>query len=326
MLAEDGGLFRLEANSGESELLGRPEIPSENIEHPFNGHVLRPHLHVSPNGQFVAIVNDYGRYGRVIDLRTGNVTLILDGGDYCRETVPFSFAFACWKGQVVAIHRTAWNRLDVSDASSGRLLTVRAPTSYRQGEERPQHYLDYFHGALYLSPGGTHILDDGWVWHPLGMPVIWSLDRWLSKDVWESEDGASRRDVCARGYYWDHGVAWLNETTLAIGGIGDHDIEMTDGARMFDITATGKAGPEWRSDWLWAREVTAFAGPSGRFFSDGRWLYSAGESGLFRWDAATGDRAGHIENFHPTHHHLGAGELVQLADGVLLQWSTRGLA
>ena len=323
MLAEDGNLFRLDAHSGESELVGRAEIPSETLEYPFDRHALRPHLHTSPNGQFVAIVNDYGRYGRVIDLRSGNVTLVLDGGDYYSETVPFSFAFACWDGQVVAIHRTAWNRLDVSAASDGRLLTARGPTGYREGEARPPHYLDYFHGALYLSPGGTHILDDGWVWHPVGVPAIWSLDRWLTEDVWESEDGASRRDVCARAYYWDHGAAWLNEATLAIGGIGDSDGEMTDGARVFDITSIGSAGPGWRSGWLWAREVTTFAGPAGRFFCDGRWLYAAVESGLFRWDPTTGNQAGHIENFRPTHFHLGSGELVQLSERVLLRWSTR---
>jgi len=64
-------------------------------------------------------VNDYGQYGQVIDLRSGKITLNLDGGDYCPETVPFSFGFASWQGNVVVIHRAAWNRLDISDASTG---------------------------------------------------------------------------------------------------------------------------------------------------------------------------------------------------------------
>jgi len=107
MLAEHGGIFRVNADSGEAEFVGRGEILSETVEHPFDGHALRPHLHASPDGQFAAIVNDHGRYGRVIDLRSGNVTLALDGGDYCSETVPFSFAFAAWEERIVAIHRTA---------------------------------------------------------------------------------------------------------------------------------------------------------------------------------------------------------------------------
>jgi hypothetical protein len=321
VLASDGGLFRLDADSGESDLLARVEIPSEIATDSFNGHALRPHLHAAPNGQFAAVVNDYGRYGRVIDLRSGEVTMQLDGGKYHCETVPFSFAFACRDGRVVAIHRTDWNRLDISDPSDGRLLTPRGPTSYREGEEQPQHYLDYFHGALYLSPNGSYILDDGWEWHPVGVPVIWSIDRWLSENAWESEDGASRRDLCARDYYWDHGVAWLSDGLVVLSGIGDDDLEMTAGARVFDTTSLGGPSPQSRSGWEFAREVTAFPGPEGQFFSDGRWLYSTTEAGLFRWDPSTGSQTGFVECFQPTHHHRGAGELAQLLDSALLRWS-----
>jgi hypothetical protein len=43
---------------------------------------------------------------------------------------------------------------------------------------------------------------------------------------------------------------------------------------------------------------------------------------LKRFDSA---RTGHIDNFHPTHYHWDAGELAQLADGLLLRWSTVGV-
>lgn len=322
LLADNGDIFRLDASIGTWEKLGAVVLPSEPELDPFRGHTLTSRLYLSRGGEFAAVVNDYGCYGQVLDLRSGKVTMTLNGGDYHPETVPFAFAFAQWQGQIVAIHRTAWNRLDVSDASSGRLLTERGPTSYRHGEERPPHYLDYFHGALYVSPKGTRILDDGWVWHPVGFPVIWSLDRWLSENKWESEDGVTRKGVCARDYYWDHGIAWLDEDSVAIGGIGDDDNEIIDGARIFDITSTGSTGRRWRSDRRWAREVTAFAGPAGKFFSDGQWLCSTDKTGLSRWDPETGTRTGYLENFHPTHHHLGARELVQLADGFLVRWST----
>jgi hypothetical protein len=326
LLAEDGRILQFDAESGRAEIAGCPKLPPEAVRDSFRDHSIKMHLHASQNGEFAAVVNDYGQYGQVVDLRSGKVTLELDGEDYCPETVPFSLAFANWQGQVVVIHRTAWNRLDISDAASGRLLSERGPTSYRQGEQRPQHYLDYFHGALYLSPKGTHILDDGWVWHPVGVAVVWSIDHWLSENVWESEDGATRREVCDREYYWDHGVAWLDEETVAIGGIGDDDTEIVDGARIFDITSTASAGPRWRSDLRWAREVTAFAGPAGRFFSDGAWLYSSGKDGMSRWDPKTGAQTGHIEGFCPTHYHMGSSELVQLAEGTLLRWSTSDLS
>jgi hypothetical protein len=322
MLAEDGSLLRVDTSRGDWVRVGSAMVPSEPDHEPWAGHTLRPHLHVSRNGEFAAVVNDYGRYGQVINLRSGTITLTLNGGEYHAETVPFSFAFANLRGQVVAVHRTAWNRLDISDPSNGRLLTQRDPTSYRTGEQRPEHYLDYFHGALYPGPGNMRIVDDGWVWHPVGALVIWELDRWLSENPWESEDGPSKRVVCARDYYWDHGITWISEGKLAIGGIGEDDIEMIDGARIFDITSTANPGSGWRSDSLWAKEVITFPGPAGKFFCDGKWLYSSDGKGLSRWDPENGARTGHLQAFHPMHYHPGAGQLVQLTDGALVLWST----
>jgi hypothetical protein len=185
----------------------------------------------------------------------------------------------------------------------------------------PEHHLDYFHGALYVNPNSTRILDDGWVWHPVGIPAAWSLERWLFENKWESEDGPTRIDLCMRTYYWDNGMAWLDDSRVAIAGIGDGDSEMIDGARVFDVTARGKPEPHARSDWKWAREITSFAGPAGLFFSDGVSLFSSDQSGLSRWDALEGLRTGHLKDFQPTHHHRGANELVQVKDGVLRRWS-----
>jgi hypothetical protein len=162
-------------------ILAYVSLASEPEHKPWCGHILKRRLHASPGGAFAAIVNDYGRYGSIIDLRSGQVTLALDGGNYHPETVPISFAFAQVKGWVVAIHRTAWNRLDISDPSTGSLLTARSPTSYQRGEDRPAHYLDYFHGALHISPNSVRIVDDGWVWHPVGIPTTWSLEQWASE-------------------------------------------------------------------------------------------------------------------------------------------------
>src|SRR6185436_11489813 len=122
--------------------LAHSSVPPEPDHKPRGGHLLRRRLYASNEGEFAGIVNDYGRYGQVIDLRTGKVTIALDGGEYYPETVPFSFAFADVQGRVVAIHRTAWNRLDISDPLSGDLITKRDPTSYRSGETQPEHYLD----------------------------------------------------------------------------------------------------------------------------------------------------------------------------------------
>jgi hypothetical protein len=320
-LADDGVITRFDADAGEWKRLAYASVASEPDHKPWCGHLLKRRLHAAPDGDFAAVVNDYGRYGQLIDLRTGRVSLTLDGGAYHAETVPFAFAFARVNGRVVAIHRTAWNRLDMSDPSSGALLTARSPTSYRRGEDRPVHYLDYFHGALYVSPSSIRIADDGWVWHPVGIPTTWNLEPWISGNLWESEDGPTRRVICARGYYWDYALAWLDDNRIAICGIGEDEEEMIDGARIFDVSSSGSGGIRWRADLPWPRELTAFAGPSGSFFSEGRALFSSDQDGLSRWDTNDGSRTGRLKTFKPTYHHRGAHELVQVVDDALVRWT-----
>lgn len=241
LLEEQGGIFRFDADTGEFEKVAHSTLEPEPVTDSLFPPV-RQRLHVSSRGEFVAVVNDYARYGQIIDTTSGEVTLSLDGGDCDPETVPLSFAFADHDSRVIAIHRTAWNRLDFSDPATGKLLSERGPTSYQYGEEQPENYLDYFHGALHVSPTSTQILDDGWVWHPVGEPVVWSLEQWFSENVWESESGPSKKAVCSRAYYWDKGMTWLDETRVAIGGLGDHDDEIIAGARVFDVTKPAVEG------------------------------------------------------------------------------------
>jgi hypothetical protein len=204
------------------------------------------------------------------------------------------------------VHRTAWNRLDVSDALTGRLLTPREPTSYQRDEPRPEHYLDYFHGALRSSPGGRWLADDGWVWAPVGIPRVWDLRRWLDEYRWESEDGATLKYLCQRDYHWNTPMCWIGEDLLAVSGIGTDDVAMLDGARVFDV-ATGA-------------ELVTFPGPRGAFFAAGRRLYTAGPDGLEIWDPFTGHRTGTVPGFVPTAHHPGSGELASIGDAVLRRW------
>ena len=153
------------------------------------------------------------------------------------------------------------------------------------------------------------------------MPTTWSLEKWACENVWESEDGPTRKPICARDYYWDHAFAWLDDKSVAIGGLGDGDKDMIDGARIFDVSLPGGPEPGCRADWPWPRELTAFAGPAGSFFSEGEWLFSSDQSGLSRWGPNDGFRTGHLPGFHPTHHHMGARELVQIVDDALVRGS-----
>jgi hypothetical protein len=65
---------------------------------------------------------------------------------------------------------------------------------------------------------------------------VWDLRRWLSADLWEADDGPSRRSLCPRGCRWDVPKCWVGENLLAISGIGSDDEAMLDGVRIFDVT------------------------------------------------------------------------------------------
>ena len=193
--------------AAEYSLSVTPEPPNE-----WTGHVRGLALHTSPDGLFAAVVTDYGQFGQVIDLETGARPLVLDRGSYHNETTPFPVCCVTVDGDAVVVAATAWNRLDTFLAATGRLLTSRE-TEWVRGQPRPEHYLDYFHGRLLASPGGRWILDDGWVWSPVGVPTVIDVAAWLSGQIHTAENGAA---LSYRAYAWDQPVAWLDDHTVAI--------------------------------------------------------------------------------------------------------------
>jgi hypothetical protein len=186
------------------------------------------------------------------------------------------------------------------------LLTARGPTSYRSGEERPRHYLDYFHAGLVASPGGSWLADSGWIWHPSGRVATWSAQDWLDGNVWESEDGPTKRYLCQRDYLWDTSMCWLDETTLAVWGIGNDELDMIPGVVVYDVI-TGS-------------EIRTFTGPEGFLFHERGWLLSSAQDGLTIWDSGTGDRLARVPGFRPTRHHPTAHELVEVRHDRLVRW------
>ncbi|GLZ03602.1 hypothetical protein Acsp03_10690 [Actinomadura sp. NBRC 104412] len=305
-------LVRFDAHSGRSERLATARVPRDAVKTP--DHVttsveLRPHLHVSRSGRYAAVVNDHGSRGVVVDLRTGLTTGTLDGGDYGTYLTQFAFAFAVHQGRDVMVHRTASNRLDVSDPATGGLLTGRDATREDDPEgRRGKHHLTYWHGALQVSTDGRWIADNGRL-GPWGDTTVWDLRRWLDENPYESEDGHSRRSLCVREYAWNRPVCWVSERLVAVFGIGYDDEALLDGVRVFDAS-TGA-------------ETFTFPGPSGdALFADGRRLYSDGEEGLQIWDPFTGERTASVPGFHPRRHHPHAAELAAIQDGDLVRLPT----
>ncbi|MFF5210030.1 YncE family protein [Streptosporangium sp. NPDC000396] len=306
-LCDDGRIARWECATGVWSVASRTTVSVPEGEKHQPEPVRR--LHASRDGRFAAVVVDYGERGEVFDLSTGMTTMALDGGDHHAYTVPFSLAFTEHDGRTVVVHRGEWDRLDVSDPATGRLLA-----SWEDA---------FFHGAVHVSPEGTYIADDCWIWHPVGGVRVWNLRHWLTEDPFKLDDpegGDSDDDsaviLVSCEYFWDRPVVWIDDHRVALGPLGDREGELAPGARIFTLGRTGRdAGDPPR-----AGEVMSFAGPDGRFFSDGGLLFSASQAGLEIWDPSDGARIGVIPGFRPTHHHRQAGELVELDGERLLRW------
>lgn len=268
----------------------------------------------SRGGEFAVVAMDKGAGGVVLDLRSSRVTMQLNRGDYHTEHCRFSAAFFEHDGRMLLVHATAWNRLDVSDPATGELLTPREPTAYKTGEDRPSHYLDYFHSALAISPRGEWIADSGWIWHPVGLIAIWNLRRWLTENVWESEDGPSRQYCMQRDYYWNGPLCWTNDERLIAWGVGSDDYGLLPAVRIMDHvaqTGTVLVGPF--SPWKPATSAVEAAdncdlAKEGILEFD-RYLFSwSPKAGFTAWDIVDGARVFGDMTFIPLAYNRATGE------------------
>jgi predicted NAD-dependent protein-ADP-ribosyltransferase YbiA (DUF1768 family) len=268
-------------------------------------------LVVAPGGALAAVGEAEGRRAIVVAPATGTITLRRERDDYHPDVCRFPLAWCERAGQPVLVHASEWNRLDLCDPLTGACLSERGPTSFRAGEERPAHYLDYFHAGLVSSPSGRFILDNGWVWHPWGVPRVFEVERWLAGNPWESEDGPSVHDLGGRGYHWDGAVAWLDERTVALWGEGDDEVALTPAALVYDAE-TGV-------------ERIRFPGPARGLAATGGLLLSfAGERGTDVWDPATGEQLHHDPALLPIAAHPTSGELLAWRGGGLEVVEVRG--
>ena len=239
-------------------------------------------LHASRDGSAVALVRDYGRYGVVASTGSGEVLMHLDRGEHRVDLTRFPCAFAERDSAPVLVAGTDWNRVDAWALPSCRMLTERGPTRFVRGADRPGHYLDYFHGALRVSPDGTRVVDDGWVWLPVGVPLLWDLSRWFAGDTWQAEDAAALQQ---RNYLWDAPMCWINDDHLALWGVGDDDATVLPGVTLLSLS-DGSA--------------TCFPGvPRQNFWSDGSHLFVRSEIGMTVWDPFAGERVAELVGFHP---------------------------
>lgn len=261
-------------------------------------------LLTSGDGRQAALAPRHGQHGLVVDLDTGEVLLALDRGDYHVEHCDFPLAFVTRAGRPVLVHATAWNRLDVTDPRSGECLTQREHEPV-DDDEPPAHALDYFHCGLAVSPDGRWIAEDGWVWHPFGITTWWSLERWLTENPWESEDGPTQNSTEGRAYVWDEGLCFLDATTLVSWGYGHDDEWLTPAVRLVDVE--GGRPERW-----------VFGVPRGALYADvERRHLIAVSSGVSVWDLDTGERLLDAPGQGARTYHPDAHALIDLVEGQL---------
>jgi hypothetical protein len=290
-LTEAGDLFRIDLDEGHSVYAAT--VSDLNIVQPGSGG-----FRLSADDRFAAVFAPRGRYGAVCDLNADRVTMRLDRGDYHEEHCVYSVAFFVHRGRQLLVHATDWNHLDISDPATGELLTGRTIATYERDQPRPDHYLDYFHCGLAVSPDGGWIADNGWAWHPVGVPRTWSLQRWLEENVWESEDGPTVKELCGRDI-WDGPMCWLDNHRLALWGGGD-DEPLSDTVRVFDVES--------------GLETMTFTGPPNAALVFDEWLLSLGGAAATVWDVVTGERLFSGEGFNRPVYHPGARTVLSWGD------------
>jgi WD40 repeat protein len=268
-------------------------------------------LYASADGKYAAIVVDRGTEGVVVEVSTGRLTMRLNGGDYHADTVPFSACFLRFQGRDVLVHRTEWNRLDVSDPATGEALTER------DTDTEPERHLDYFHGQLIPSPDGSRLLDDGWVWHPVGIPRAWSVADWLRGNAWESEDGPSAVNLTMRED-WNTPVCWIGNRHVALWGLASWDedageeTEQGPGVRILDVTQPKQSAERRLSMDLDPVRVIDL-------YSCGDRLYVTGSNGTTVWDVDSGARIGEYPGFIARLLHTIRGSLIAIRPEAILE-------
>lgn len=294
MLDRAGRLHRVDLDRGVAETGGSVPGAAIDLGAPLD-------LYATPDGQLAAVAEQKGRRAVVLEPASGRVTLSLLRDDSHEEHCRFPLGFFELDGRLLLVHAVAWNRLEISDPTSGALITKRDALVYAEGSQ-PEHYLDYFHAGLVISPDGERVIDNGWVWHPFGVVRAFSLRRWVDVNPYESEDGESVKTLCARSYYWDGPVCWIDEHTVAIWGAGEDDLELTPAARVFDVE-TGE-------------EIRSFDGPTGTFTFDAPYLVAHdSEAGSTMWDVVTGERVAADPLLRPDAFHPGSRCFVTLVRG-----------
>lgn len=181
-------------------------------------------------GPWLSVFEKYGTNGCIYNLDTGKTKLFFRE-NYHAEVSSFSNALFIYNEQFCLLHQTQWNRLDITNLDTGELLTDRE-VYYRRLDNRKQNnginfeeknYKDYFHGKIFFSPDYKYFVDTGWVWHPVGVPILYCVENFI--EGYENTCIDLRIDQeRAYSYDWDQSAIWLNNESFLLDFFPDSDL------------------------------------------------------------------------------------------------------
>jgi len=257
---------------------------------------------ISSNRNIIAVFNTFGRFGLVIDLQVKNILMKFSRDDYYYDLTIFPINFFMHDNRVLLMHGTKWNRLDVTDPLTGEFLTSRVDPKLSQ-----EHYLEFFHGQLLVSPDGEWVVDNGWVWHPLGSVTSWNIKQWLTKNKWESEDGESKKELWWGKEDWNDPICWISN--IKIGIIGRFDIDLFDEEEIVNLPK----GLVFRIiDVRDGSMIQEFNICLGKIFFDTYLYCSTKDSGLKVYDILNGKMIFEEKTIKPRIYHSRSKEFVEV--------------
>lgn len=307
LYSENGNLEIYNRRTREKSFIAHIPIAKENEPDPWMGHRINTALYLDKSKSYLALVHDYGQHGILYNLKENKIIYSLNGGDYHSETVPFSVCFIEIDHKTYLITRTNWNRLDAIDVRSGSIATQRLIE-----DTNSPHYLDYFHGRLYLSPDNRTIFNDGWIWHPVGAPYYFDAETWIKEDIFETEKIAQKRTLLY-SESWDAGTCWMNKKELL------HTLSVYDENSRKELFFSLLINFE-------TNELSPYFYPSGHYHADHDILFISNGNGLSLWDYKSGQNIGIINNFSPDFHNKENHEFIEIIEGRTLKiWSYKDI-
>lgn len=178
------------------------------------------------NEPFVYIAERFGLNAVVVNLESNSITPFVRE-DYHASVSSFAVAFIKHQEQVLLLHQTQWNRLDITDLDTGQCLTTREvycrDVYTNKGKEREEkNYLDYFHSLLHVSPDGKSFLINGWVWMPIDYIRCGTVEGFL-----EGYELSTIAVDYSNGYNWDRPATFISDDVFVI-AVDDPDPDMLD--------------------------------------------------------------------------------------------------